>query len=297
MQREFGVVKRFVLLIAISAVITGALPGGALAVPTISNASKARTAGNSNARLSIGSYIKGKSIASGKTLTISGTAPSSSSPGTSGGGSIPPDLGQWKDWANNLLRDMPGVYATKSELTDALANIEIPNHDALATKDFVGDAIADALSGAGALQGKSAYEVAVENGFNGNETQWLNSLKGANGAGGQPGAPGADGREIALQVDGEFIKWQYSGDASWSNLIDIDSLKGAAGANGRDIELQKTAAYIQWRYVGDAAWNDLVALSEITGPAGDGASLPSSGTYIVQDGSWTSVSFTGNYGE
>jgi len=35
-----------------------------------------------------------------------------------------------------------------------------------------------ALAGAGALQGKSAYEVAVDNGFVGSETEWLNSLKG-----------------------------------------------------------------------------------------------------------------------
>lgn len=34
------------------------------------------------------------------------------------------------------------------------------------------------LSGNGALQGKSAYEIAVENGFTGTETEWLESLNG-----------------------------------------------------------------------------------------------------------------------
>ena len=32
------------------------------------------------------------------------------------------------------------------------------------------------LSGSGALHGKSAYEIAVENGFTGTETEWLESL-------------------------------------------------------------------------------------------------------------------------
>ena len=35
------------------------------------------------------------------------------------------------------------------------------------------------LKGAGALTGKSAYEIAVENGFVGTPAQWLESLKGS----------------------------------------------------------------------------------------------------------------------
>ena len=39
--------------------------------------------------------------------------------------------------------------------------------------------IDDTLAGAGTLQGKSAYEIALENGFIGSEEEWLNSLVGA----------------------------------------------------------------------------------------------------------------------
>ena len=38
--------------------------------------------------------------------------------------------------------------------------------------------IEDSLEGAGALKGKSAYEIACDNGFRGTPTDWLNSLKG-----------------------------------------------------------------------------------------------------------------------
>lgn len=38
--------------------------------------------------------------------------------------------------------------------------------------------IDDSLAGAGAIQGKSAYEIACDNGFTGTPTEWLESLKG-----------------------------------------------------------------------------------------------------------------------
>ena len=34
------------------------------------------------------------------------------------------------------------------------------------------------LSGAGALQGQSAYDIAIKNGFKGSEQEWLKSLEG-----------------------------------------------------------------------------------------------------------------------
>ena len=39
--------------------------------------------------------------------------------------------------------------------------------------------VEDSLAGAGALKGKSAFEIAVENGFAGTPEQWLESLKGS----------------------------------------------------------------------------------------------------------------------
>ena len=55
--------------------------------------------------------------------------------------------------------------------------------------------------GGGAGQpGKSAYEIAVEQGFEGDEQAWLESLKGDKGDPGPQGPPGADGKDGA---DGE----------------------------------------------------------------------------------------------
>ena len=43
---------------------------------------------------------------------------------------------------------------------------------------FAKSYVDDALSGIGALQGKSAYEIAVQQGFQGTEKEWLKSLEG-----------------------------------------------------------------------------------------------------------------------
>lgn len=41
--------------------------------------------------------------------------------------------------------------------------------------------IADAIAGAGVVMGKSAYEIAVENGYSGTQAEWLESLRGEQG--------------------------------------------------------------------------------------------------------------------
>lgn len=41
--------------------------------------------------------------------------------------------------------------------------------------------LGDALAGGGALAGKSAFDIAVDNGFEGDEAAWLESLRGAQG--------------------------------------------------------------------------------------------------------------------
>lgn len=72
--------------------------------------------------------------------------------------------------------------------------------------------------------GKSAYEIAVDNGFDGTEVEWLESLRGATGA---PGI-GKSAYEIAKDngFPGTETEW-------------LESLKGAAGAPGYIKEFTK----------------------------------------------------------
>lgn len=51
----------------------------------------------------------------------------------------------------------------------------------------------DGKTGPKGEDGKSAYQIAVTNGYHGSESEWLNSLKGSNGEKGEPGANGLPG--------------------------------------------------------------------------------------------------------
>lgn len=72
--------------------------------------------------------------------------------------------------------------------------------------------------------GKSAYEIAVADGYSGTESEWLESLRGEQGDPGDPGDPGSDG-DSAYQIavaDG-FVGTE----AEW-----LESLKGEQGDPG-----------------------------------------------------------------
>lgn len=67
----------------------------------------------------------------------------------------------------------------------------------------------DNSGGGTGKNGKSAYEIAVENGFNGTEIEWLESLKGQPG---KDGINGADGKDITAINDSET-----SSGTTWSS--------------------------------------------------------------------------------
>lgn len=71
--------------------------------------------------------------------------------------------------------------------------------------------------------GKSAYEVAVDEGFDGTKADWLESLRGEPGSRGGIGPEGKSAYEIAVKegFEGDELEW-------------LDSLKGAPGQSGKD---------------------------------------------------------------
>lgn len=67
------------------------------------------------------------------------------------------------------------------------------------------------LKGDNGANGKSAYELAVEQGYSGTEDEWIDSLTGPRGAEGQPGANGSnaeDGIEYELYVGEDGVIYQ-----------------------------------------------------------------------------------------
>ena len=92
------------------------------------------------------------------------------------------------------------------------------------------------LEGTGA-DGKSAYQVALDNGFEGTEEEWLQSLKGVDGQNGKDGADGEDGISPRVTATPTNNGWQITcSDAEGVSFATIyngkDGEKGDTGAQG-----------------------------------------------------------------
>lgn len=89
------------------------------------------------------------------------------------------------------------------------------------------------LSGTEGRDGKSAYEIALDDGFAGSKAEWLESLKGEKGESGDKGADGKNGADGAAGEDGASayeiaLRNGFSGtETEW-----LQSLKGEKGDKG-----------------------------------------------------------------
>jgi hypothetical protein len=90
-----------------------------------------------------------------------------------------------------------GYFGTESEWLESLKGKN--GIDGQPGKDGIdgtnGQDGKDGIDGTPGTDGKSAYIIAVEHGFAGTETEWLESLKGKDGTDGQPGKDGVDGKD------------------------------------------------------------------------------------------------------
>lgn len=80
---------------------------------------------------------------------------------------------------------------------------------------------------------KSAYEIAVDNGFRGTEAEWLKSLKGEPGPKGIPGPPGSDGKI-------RYIHVAYADNTQGLNFSTTDSNRAYIGTYVDDQEADST---------------------------------------------------------
>ena len=111
-------------------------------------------------------------------------------------------------------------------------------------------------NGTNGENGLSAYELAVQNGFTGTLTEWLNSLKGADGKDGVDGKDGINGKDGADGKNGTdgkdglssyeiALKNGFIGtESEW-----LESLKGKDGADGNSPEISgfATTEYVNER--------------------------------------------------
>ncbi len=92
------------------------------------------------------------------------------------------------------------------------------------------------------MNGKNAYELAVENGFKGTRQEWLDSLVGTNGVNGLNGSDGTNGKSAyEIACDNGFVgsveEWLLSlqfGEKGEDGKDGVNGINGKDGKNGRD---------------------------------------------------------------
>ena len=138
--------------------------------------------------------------------------------GTGGGNGLTPHIGANGNWwlgdedtgkpsqGERGLQGLQGVAGAKGEKGDPGVQGAPGKDGAKGLPGAKGDPGAQGIQGlpgkdgAKGADGKSAYEVAVSNGFVGNEAAWLKSLKGEKGDKGDAGAGGSGDSALQLRI-------------------------------------------------------------------------------------------------
>ncbi len=107
----------------------------------------------------------------------------------------------------------------------------------------------------GALSGKSAYEIAVSQGYEGNEKEWIESLVGAKGEAGKDGKDGQDGQSVYIGENGNW--WIGNTDTGVSVLSQsgesIYAVPNLVGKTLAEIQQMPGSKNFVLLYYGDAS--------------------------------------------
>ena len=102
----------------------------------------------------------------------------------------------------NSMKDACEVLVDSSDYGDNIEALETSVASIQQSLTALETALSEVTNGTNGIDGKSAYEIAVSNGFVGTEAQWLLSLKGANGEAGVQGIQGIKGDTGSIGATG-----------------------------------------------------------------------------------------------
>lgn len=117
--------------------------------------------------------------------------------------------------------------------------------------------------------GKSAYQVAVANGYSGTEQEWLASLKGAAGSNGTNGTNGADGKDAVI--------W-YTTSTPANNSLAASSLVGPSGATPSAGQMIVGSTGTAWFITAVSGQTVTVSNDSVDLKGENGIGVPSGGT-------------------
>jgi hypothetical protein len=168
---------------------------------------------------------------------------------------IPTSTNQLTNDAGFITSTALTGLATEEFVNSAISNIEISDPYVLPTASTTtlggiklgqgltidGEGVVSVVGGGGegipgadGEDGASAYEIAVANGFDGTEQQWLTSLIGSAGADGAPGEQGPPGADGVNGIDGAPGADGAPGRDGIDGINGIDGAPGEQGPPGAD---------------------------------------------------------------
>ena len=149
---------------------------------------------------------------------------------------IPPTLDLYTQLLKKLDEKAAGLQNGKDGFSPKVKAEQMKSGVVITIVDADGETSATLHNGANGekgTDGKSAYQIAVEQGYQGSESDWLSSLKGDKGekgntgAKGNPGQDGADGKSAyAIAVEHGY----EDSEEKW--LLSLKGEKGDAGERG-----------------------------------------------------------------
>ena len=157
---------------------------------------------------------------------------------------IPPTLDLYTQLLKKLDEKAAGLQNGKDGFSPKVKAEQMKSGVVITIVDADGETSATLHNGANGEKGSSAYQIAVEQGYQGSESDWLSSLKGDKGekgntgAKGNPGQDGADGKSAyAIAVEHGYEdseeKWLLSLKGEKGDTGERGE-KGDAGVDGKD---------------------------------------------------------------
>lgn len=145
------------------------------------------------------------------------------------------------DWLESLQGE-PGTSGSNGKSAYELYLESVPQGETPLTQSQWLDSL-KGNDGSQGLNGKSAYDIAVEQGFIGNEEEWLNSLKGTSFKilGIYPQISdlteqhptGSEGDAYAVGTSESNVIYIW-GENGWTNVGSLQGIQGSPGINGSD---------------------------------------------------------------
>ena len=146
---------------------------------------------------------------------------------------IPPTLDLYTQLLKKLDEKAAGLQNGKDGFSPKVKTEQMESGVVITIVDADGETSATLHNGANGEKGSSAYQIAVEQGYQGSESDWLSSLKGDKGEKGNTGAKGNPGQDSAEGKSAYAIAVEHGYENSEDEwLLSLKGEKGDTGERG-----------------------------------------------------------------